>query len=70
MNIFEAIETGDITAVIAVVDPALKEAAREASERAHAKGLEVADGRVGDGSKAHGTLARSSKQGGDPSDES
>lgn len=70
MNIFEAIETGDITAVIAVVDPAFKEAAREASERAHAKGIKVADGRLGDSAKAHGASTPSSKQGGGPSDES
>ena len=45
-NIFEAIATGDVTRVIAIVDPAFKKAAREASERAHAKGIPVSDGRA------------------------
>lgn len=51
-NVFKAIATGDVTQVIAVVDPAFKKAAREASERAHAKGIPVADGRANEGRSA------------------
>ncbi|WP_256449645.1 hypothetical protein [Novosphingobium sp. G106] len=32
--------------MIDVIDPAFKKAAREASERAHAKGITVVDGRA------------------------
>ena len=46
MNIFEAVATRDARTIIAIVDPAFKEAAREASQRAHALGIEVADGRA------------------------
>ena len=47
-NIFEAIESGDARRIIAVVDPMFKKAAREASARAHAEGVEVCDGRARD----------------------
>lgn len=47
-NIFEAIESGDAGRIIAVVDPMFKKAAREASARAHAEGIEVCDGRARD----------------------
>jgi hypothetical protein len=45
-NIFEVIESGDFDLLIEVIDEAFKEAAREASARSHALGLEVADGRA------------------------
>lgn len=48
MTIFEAVATGDAQTIIAVVDPTFKEAAREASERAHARGFDVYDGRAAD----------------------
>ncbi len=47
-NIFEAIESGDARRIIAVVDPMFKKAAREASARAHAEGVEVCDRRARD----------------------
>ena len=47
-NIFEAIESGDARRIIAVVDPMFKKAARKASARAHAEGVEVCDGRARD----------------------
>jgi hypothetical protein len=45
-NIFELIEKREFETFVEVVDKAFKEAAREASKRAHAMGLEVADGRA------------------------
>lgn len=45
-NILEVIESGDFDLFIEVVDKAFKEAAREASARAHALGIDVADGRA------------------------
>jgi hypothetical protein len=45
MNVFEAIKTGEVGKMIAVIDPAFKKAAKEAAERARAAGIEVADGR-------------------------
>lgn len=45
-NIFEIMQSGDKELFIKVVDEAFKAAAREASCRSHALGLEVADGRV------------------------
>lgn len=45
-HIFEVIERGDTQEFIRIVDEAFKAAAREASFRAHALGLEVADGRA------------------------
>lgn len=47
LNIFEAIDTGDVRKIIDVVDPAFKKAAAAASAHARAKGIEVADGRPG-----------------------
>lgn len=47
-NIFEAIESGEARRIIAVVDPLFKKAARKASRRAHAAGIEVCDGRARD----------------------
>lgn len=52
-NIFEAVASGDIGQIIAVVDQAFKAAARKASVRAYAKGILVADGRAGDGKEKH-----------------
>ena len=43
---FEAVATGDVSQIIAVVDPVFKDAARKASARAHARGYTVYDGRV------------------------
>lgn len=45
-HIFEVIERGDADEFIRIVDAAFKAAAREASFRAHALGIEVADGRA------------------------
>ena len=45
-HIFEVIERGDAEEFIRIVDEAFKAAAREASFRAHALGIEVADGRA------------------------
>jgi hypothetical protein len=45
-NIFRIIESGDTARFIEVVDEAFKAAAREASFRAHALGIKVADGRA------------------------
>lgn len=45
-NIFEAIESGDAARIIAIVDPTFKKAARDASARARAKGVQVRDGRA------------------------
>ena len=45
-HIFEAIQRGDTEEIIRIVDEAFKAAAREASFRAHALGIEVADGRA------------------------
>jgi hypothetical protein len=45
-NIFEIIAKRDAQAFIEVVDEAFKSAAREASLRAHQKGIKVADGRA------------------------
>lgn len=45
MNIFDAIASGDIRKMIAIIGPAFKKAVREASERAHSKGISVTDGR-------------------------
>jgi hypothetical protein len=45
-NIFEVIRSGDAELFIKVVDEAFKEAAREASWRSHALGINVADGRA------------------------
>lgn len=47
-NIFEAIESGNARRIIAVVERMFKKAARAASEQAHAKGIEVRDGRAKD----------------------
>ena len=44
--IFEAIERRDTNQIIEIVDRAFKQAAREASFRAHAAGIEVTDGRA------------------------
>jgi hypothetical protein len=47
-NMSEAIKSGDARRIIAVIDPMFKKAAREASARAHAEGVEVCDGRARD----------------------
>lgn len=47
MNIFEVIATRDRDKIIAFIDPLIRKAAREASARAHRRGIEVADGRAG-----------------------
>lgn len=46
LNIFEAVATGDVSQIIAVADPVLKDAARKASARAHTRGYPVYDGRA------------------------
>lgn len=45
-SIFEAVASGDIRRIIAVVDPTIKQAAREASAKAHARNFNVYDGRA------------------------
>lgn len=45
-DIFKVIESGDKAQIIEIIDDAFKAAAREASFRAHALGISVADGRV------------------------
>lgn len=45
-NILEIIEKRDSCLFIEVLDKGFKKAAREASARSHALGLEVADGRA------------------------
>jgi hypothetical protein len=46
-DIFDAVASGDAERIIAVVDSTFKQAAREASARAHARGEQVYDGRAG-----------------------
>ena len=46
LSIFDVIASGDTARIIRVVDEAFKAAAREASFRAHALGIDVSDGRV------------------------
>lgn len=47
-NILEAIASGDVSKVIAILDPVAKRATRNASEKAGRLGVPVADGREGE----------------------
>jgi hypothetical protein len=51
MHLFEVLATRDALAVAAIVTPAFEKAAQEASDRAHRRGIHVADGRIGEGGK-------------------
>ncbi|GLR47626.1 hypothetical protein [Sphingomonas astaxanthinifaciens] len=61
-DIFKAVESGDAHIVAAVVDPVFKQAAREASRRAHGSGLTVYDGRASDIRDVFGMLERDGQQ--------
>lgn len=61
-DIFKAVETGDARIVADVVDPVFKQAAREASRRAHGSGLPVYDGRAPDIRDVFGMLEKESQQ--------
>lgn len=47
-TLLEAIASGEMTRIIAVVDPAFKAAAKEASARVQKRGRPAVDGRAGE----------------------
>jgi hypothetical protein len=61
-DIFKAVETADARIIADVVDPVFKQAAREASRRAHALNLPLYDGRVPDIRNVFGLLEKDGQQ--------